>query len=64
MQLEQWQIKNNVSDAALAKLAKVSASYISHIKAGRRTPSLPVALRFEKITGGAVKARDLNNHIS
>ena len=37
---------------------KVDHSYVSHLKYGRRVPSLPVALAIEKATKGRVKCMD------
>jgi len=39
-----------------ADLLKISTSYLSLLEAGRKTPSLDLAVRIERATNGAVSA--------
>lgn len=39
-----------ITTVALGKLLGVDPSYVSHLRAGRRTPSLKVAVAIERLT--------------
>jgi DNA-binding transcriptional regulator YdaS (Cro superfamily) len=54
MTLAEWIERNKIDPARIAKAIGVSVSAISHYCAGRRTPSLPIALAIERATLGAV----------
>lgn len=43
--LDDWMRNNGVTDAALAETVGVSRSFITRIRAGKRQPSLPVAVK-------------------
>lgn len=45
-----------VSQAELARQAKISRSYLSELVSGAKVPSLKVALAIERATRGKVKA--------
>lgn len=48
--------KSGDSRAAWAARVGVSRSYLSDMLNGKKTPSLDVAVRIERLTGGAVPA--------
>ncbi len=51
--------RQTLTRAAFAKRARISAPYLTELAAGRKGPSLRVALRIERATGGAVRAAEL-----
>lgn len=57
--LQAYLLKTNTTQAALAAEVGISRGHMSDIVAGERTPSLPVAARIEKATGGLVRAVSL-----
>ena len=59
MNLEQWQSRNQISNARVAHLLKVHPSLISHIKAGRRNWSPKLAEAMEILSGGQLHRLDL-----
>jgi DNA-binding XRE family transcriptional regulator len=54
VKLKDW--RGTRSQMAAAKLLKISQTSLSRLERGECYPSLPVALRIEKITNGAVTA--------
>jgi transcriptional regulator with XRE-family HTH domain len=61
MNLETWQKQNNISDKELAAKVGIHVSFLSHIRAGRKSPSLNTALKIESATGGNVTVRELSS---
>ena len=59
MNINDWQEKQQISDAELAKKMGISISYLSRIKRGLRRLSPEKAEHTEAITGGAVSAMEL-----
>ena len=59
MNINDWQEKQQISDAELAKKMGISTSYLSRIKRGLRRLSPEKAEHTEAITGGAVSAMEL-----
>ena len=56
--IKQWQLDHGLSQVDLSVLFEVSISHISMICNGVRMPSLPLAVKIEKLTGGFVAPRD------
>ena len=59
MNINEWQNKQQISDAELAKNMGISISYLSRIKRGLRRLSPEKAEHTETITGGAVTVMEL-----
>jgi len=59
MNIKDWQEKQQISDAELAKKMGISISYLSRIKRGLRRLSPEKAEHTAVITGGAVSVMDL-----
>jgi DNA-binding transcriptional regulator YdaS (Cro superfamily) len=59
MKLKEWKKKTGIEDGWLANKAGVHPSYLSHLRAGRRTPSPDVAAAISAATKGAVGVLDL-----
>lgn len=51
MTLAQWMAANGYRDERLAEMVGVSRSHLTHIRLGRRPPSLKVAAKLVRITG-------------
>ncbi len=54
--LKAWMVREQFTQQALGAMLDVDASYISRLSAGTRSPSLALALRLERVTGGSVAA--------
>lgn len=52
--LERWIGKNTTTQAAVADAAGISEGYLSEILSGKKTPSLKLADKLSKATGGKV----------
>ena len=59
MNINEWQNKQQISNAELAKNMGISISYLSRIKRGLRRLSPEKAEHTETITGGAVSVMEL-----
>jgi DNA-binding XRE family transcriptional regulator len=57
--LQAYLAKTNTTQAALAAEVGISRGHMSDIVKGDKTPSLPVAAKIEKVTGGLVRAVSL-----
>lgn len=51
-----WFERAQLSAAEVARDLGVDASYVSHLRAGRRVPSLVIAARIEQLTGIPARA--------
>ena len=58
MLLEKYLKEKNITQKKFASLIKISQVHMNRLIKGRRTPSLRVVKRIEKITGGLVTADD------
>lgn len=54
----------DLKPTVLAKAADISVSYASQVLSGARRPNVRLALEIERLTGGAVRARDLNPDVA
>ncbi len=55
--LEAWRLRSKLKQTELAKALQVSDGYLSHILAGKRTPTnLPLLMRIETLTGVPVSS--------
>lgn len=50
MNLDQWMTRENKSATWLAEQVGVSRPFITRIRAGKRQPSLPVAVELARVT--------------
>lgn len=58
MTLAEYMKKTELTDAEMAKLVgKVSRQQIGHLRTGIRRPSMGLAERIEKVTGGKVRVQ-------
>lgn len=57
--LRTWRKARQINQATLARLLGVSLAHISQIETGVNAPSLALAARIERTTGGDVRAIDL-----
>lgn len=59
MKLSDWLLKDGRKQREIAALFGISEGYLSQLVQGNRLGSLPVAVRIERATKGAVTASDL-----
>lgn len=55
MKLDEFMDANSIPNTAMAEKLGVDESYISHLRSGRRTPSLKIASKIESTTDGKVR---------
>ena len=48
--------QQNLTQTAFAARLHISSSHLSLLLAGKKTPSLALAVRIERVTAGAIKA--------
>lgn len=56
MDLNQYMSDHGVTDTQLAAAIKVSQPYVWRLRRGERTPSIQIAARIERWSGGKVPA--------
>ena len=61
---EFFDLNPNVSQAQIARLAGISAPFLSELKSGRKQASLATAVRLSDITGVPMRALVLGAHVS
>jgi len=54
--LKKYFIASGIKQSDLADRLGISQAFLSQLLNGRRTPSLELAVRIERLTGGAVPA--------
>lgn len=57
--LQKFMDAENLSDEQVAALVGRDRTTIGRIRRGKKNPSLTLALKLERISGGVVKAADL-----
>ena len=60
--LSEYIAASGKSQAQIAEMLGISASYLSQIASGKRLPALDLAARIEAATGGAVTAISFASH--
>ena len=60
--LSEYIAASGKSQAQIAEMFGISASYLSQIASGKRLPALDLAARIEAATGGAVTAISFASH--
>lgn len=56
MKLDEFMEAKGIPNTAMAAKLGVDESYISHLRSGRKTPSLRIASKIESATEGEVRA--------
>jgi DNA-binding transcriptional regulator YdaS (Cro superfamily) len=54
----------DLTPTALAKAADISVSYASQVLSGARKANVRLALKIESLTGGKIRASDLNPDVA
>lgn len=57
--LQAWIVKNNLSNAVVARALGNNVRYMAYIVSGDRLPSVKLAKKIEEYTKGEVKAIDM-----
>jgi len=59
MDLNRYMESRNITTKEMAKMLNISPSTLNNYLAGRRVPTLEVAVKIEEITRGNVRPKDL-----
>lgn len=54
----------DLTPTALSKAADISVSYASQVLSGARKPNVRLALHMERLTGGRIRASDVNSDVA
>jgi DNA-binding transcriptional regulator YdaS (Cro superfamily) len=53
-----------LTPTALSKAADISVSYASQVLSGARRPNVRLALHMERLTGGKIRAAEINEDVA